>query len=86
MAKEGLCVMQWQGAAWGQWGSRRGYICVCVSMLAACVSSSSGTLFKVSEFQWKMVHPLVSHHVITLDMRFDLDSCLPEESHLCDMI
>lgn len=75
------------GRGVGPVGEPKGlYLCVCVSMLAACVSSSSGTLFKVSEFQWKMVHPLVSNHVITLDMRFDLDGCLREESHLCDMI
>lgn len=74
------------GRGVGPVGEAEGVIFVCVYQCWRPVSSSSGTLFKVSEFQWKRVHPLVSHHVITLDMRFDLDSCLREESRLCGMI
>lgn len=37
MAKEGLCVMQWQGAAWGQWGKPKGlYLCVCINAGGLC--------------------------------------------------
>lgn len=38
MAKEGLYVMQRQGAVRGRWGGQRAYICVYVSMLAVCVT------------------------------------------------
>ncbi len=38
MAKEGLCVMQQQGAVWGRWGGRGAYMCVYVLMLPVCVT------------------------------------------------
>lgn len=76
-------------------------VCVCVSVLilVVCVTNravvSSLRSVNVNENRdvtWEL-HPSVyfpipsvSNSVIILDTGFDLDSCLSEVSHLCDMI
>lgn len=67
-------------------GEAKGVIFVCVSQCLAVRVAEQSSLVEFSGFQWKMVQWQFFNHVITVDMRVDLDSCLHEESHLCDMI
>lgn len=82
MAKEGLCVMQQWGACGG------GFVCGILFTVGQWISVENG-FQAVPRWRHPSVYflmPSVSNSVIVSDMRFDLDSCLHEESRLCDMI